>query len=218
MNYNGFSLINKIASLKIIIPAFIVLVLAEILFTAVLMPGFSEATGGLSALDMQAGFSYKEAYAQISAYGQNGIKWYNLFQLVDLLFPIAYGCFFAGSIAALTIHLTRISEIKSAFKGNKANTQNAGTSQVEHSPQGDGPATKRLSVLRFLPLIPAAGAVFDLLENAGIFSMIRIYPNSFKMLANLVMIAGVLKFALLTVSIGILIILGAMLLIRRLFL
>ncbi|MBN1798920.1 MAG: hypothetical protein JW822_10100 [Spirochaetales bacterium] len=47
-----------------------------------------------------------------------------------------------------------------------------------------------------LNLIPLAGTLFDLLENLGIFSMIRIYPAGFEAVALLTSISGIIKFSL----------------------
>ena len=197
MEHKTYFIIKSIGHRWVIIPALIVLVLAEVLFALILMPGFSEATGGLSALDMQAGFSYQEAYRQIGSYGAQGRTWYNLFQVVDLFFPLAYALFFAGTLAALVKRLTGMQR--------ERGTQESGKS-LEN---------KNSTMLRFLPFLPIIGAVFDLFENVGIFSMIRIYPAEFKALSTAVMAAGICKFAFLAASIAVIIILGVILLVRR---
>ena len=51
----------------------------------------------------------------------------------------------------------------------------------------------------FLPLL-ASGC--DLLENAGIFAMLRIYPDPFPVVARMTSLFGVLKFSAITASIG----------------
>jgi hypothetical protein len=170
--------VKRIGCARIIIPALLVLIIAEVLFTAVLMPGFAEATGGLSALDMQVGFSAGEAYRQIGAYGSEGRRWYNWFQITDLFFPIAYGLFLSGCIAALVRRLPG---------GDKA--------AAGASPRGWAPA------LRWLPLLPLAAALCDLIENAGIFTMIRLYPDGIGVPAAVAMTAGLLKFAFIGLSV-----------------
>ena len=56
----------------------------------------------------------------------------------------------------------------------------------------------------FLPLL---AGICDLLENAGIFAMLRIYPDPFPVVARMTSIFGVFKFSAIAVSIGIVLVL-----------
>jgi len=64
-----------------------------------------------------------------------------------------------------------------------------------------GKINKISSNWRYLLLAPVVGGVSDWLENLGIFSMLRIYPQQFDAIARMTNIACIVKFAGLSLSI-----------------
>ncbi len=156
--------IIKLSKARFIIMFFIIFIACQALFMLI-QPEFLKQAGVPSSLDLQPGFSYKTAYTQIAQYGEEGIRFYNYFQIVDIIFPLCYGLLFSSIITLIQ---------RKAFE--KYN---------------------RLLLLNILPL---AGALFDLLENFGIFGMIRIYPADFETLACLTSVSGIIKFALIAIS------------------
>jgi hypothetical protein len=58
-----------------------------------------ERSGGLGVPDLLHGFSADELYARLEAYGDSGRAIYLRAELVDLVYPLAYGVCFAFLIA-----------------------------------------------------------------------------------------------------------------------
>jgi hypothetical protein len=67
---------------------------------------FTAKTGVSGILDLQTGFSYESAYQQIGNYGEEGIQIYNYIQIVDTIFPIAFGM---GLLCFLSFLLKKLS-------------------------------------------------------------------------------------------------------------
>ncbi|MBD3307507.1 hypothetical protein GF339_13845 [candidate division KSB3 bacterium] len=65
-------------------------ILFLLLFQGILIPRFSQLTGGGTILDMQILYSPQEAYASIDNYGEAGRAFYTYIQITDMLFPLAY--------------------------------------------------------------------------------------------------------------------------------
>jgi hypothetical protein len=74
------------------------------------------------------------------------------------------------------------------------------------------PAARRLLLLG---LVPVTGAVFDLLENTGIFIMVRIYPADINTAAVLTSAAGVVKNLLFIGSLLFMVVLTVVYIVRR---
>jgi hypothetical protein len=150
---------------RFIIVFFLLFITCQVLFMLI-QPQFLEASAAPSPLDMQPGFTYEAAYSQISQYGEEGVRLYNYFQIVDLFFPLTYAFLFSSIITLVW---------RKAFNTNDR--------------------------LLWVNLIPFAGALCDLLENLGIFGMIRIYPAGFETVALLTSISGIIKFACIGITV-----------------
>ncbi|MBW6409634.1 hypothetical protein [Clostridium weizhouense] len=100
----------KIATLKTVIITIIITAMYTIFVFNKLIAKFGQVTEGAKVLDTYVGLNGDEAYKIISSYGDKGIKYYNIVQLGDVIFPILVGFTFCIIIASL---------IKKVFNGEK---------------------------------------------------------------------------------------------------
>lgn len=70
-----------------------------LLLTFLLVPEFSNASGGGKILDAQIGYTGESAVSQVAAYGEQGRKYYlSLIQTTDLIFPLSYALWFVFGV------------------------------------------------------------------------------------------------------------------------
>jgi hypothetical protein len=89
---------NSVKKMALLVFSFVIL---EVIFSFVLIPQFSDITGGGEILDMKLFYNYQQAQSTIESYGPQGIKFYTYIQLVDLLFPLAYSLMFSLLLSRL---------------------------------------------------------------------------------------------------------------------
>jgi hypothetical protein len=93
---------------KIARPGFIIaffLVCAACIVCFVILFAALRTQGVPTTLDMMPGFSYDEARAHLALYTTAAKSLLNWFQLVDLVFPFAYGLFLSSIITCLLVNI-----------------------------------------------------------------------------------------------------------------
>ncbi len=117
-------------------------------------------SGGTGALDLLIVYSPEKAYDMVSAYGEQGRRYYaSLVPTVDSVFPLLSGLTFALTIARSFCQ-----------------------------------AFSREGVLHRALFVPVAAMVADLLENAGIVTLLLSYPRGLPVIALLTSSCSTVKW------------------------
>ena len=98
MSFDIQRFFDRINNPYVVAISFVTAVGIMVAFQMVMLPRFSELTGGGVIFDMQTGYSPQQAYEIVRDYGESGRTYYSSIQLIDILFPIAYGLSFASMI------------------------------------------------------------------------------------------------------------------------
>ncbi|MFP4364421.1 MAG: hypothetical protein ACLFR1_11215 [Spirochaetia bacterium] len=86
---------------KNIILLILLVIACEVLFMAWLTPLFSEVTGGETILDMRFTLFFPYLDEIMDSIGVEGINVYSIIQIVDFIFPLAYGLALSLGLTAL---------------------------------------------------------------------------------------------------------------------
>ncbi len=162
------SLSNRLYALATgdsILLAFIFLVIM-VWSVNVIYLGVDQATGGAGILDTETYLEDEQAYDHLGRMGSEGRAKYLRFELVDLIYPLAYGIFFSLLLSYL-------------------------------AERGFAPGTP----YRCLNLLPFGITAMDWVQNAGIMSMLFVFPSQNPAGAGLYLIGtlGLYVFAILSV-------------------
>ena len=97
--------IKKLATLRIFLLFLVLTITVAVVMMGYVNPQILELSGGLPILDTRLGYTFAEVEQLFTVLGEQGRQLYTTLQVLDLIFPLAYGM---SMTLALTGVITRV--------------------------------------------------------------------------------------------------------------
>jgi len=96
---------QRLSTPRNILILLLITVVFAVLIMGIVQPQLLAASGGLPVLDMRFTYTYDEALNLLTQLGEEGRHLYSVMQLLDTVFPAAYGLSMALALGLLTARL-----------------------------------------------------------------------------------------------------------------
>lgn len=97
--------IQRVATIRNILVMLAITIIVGAIMMAVIQPQLLALSGGLQILDIRFGYTYQDALDLLTALGEEGRQLYSIQQVVDTVFPLAYGLTLLLALGHLTARL-----------------------------------------------------------------------------------------------------------------